>query len=78
MSLARRASAEFAGTGLLVAAVVGSGIAPGSVPGFVAAQLVGGLAAVAAIAWWYPDADRTADTAADAVLVPHTGEAVDR
>jgi arsenate reductase len=52
-----------------------AGIAPGSVPGFVAAQLVGGLVAVAAIAWWYPDADRTA---ADAVLVPHTGEAVDR
>ncbi|MET8277890.1 MIP/aquaporin family protein [Micromonospora sp. NPDC005174] len=43
-----------------------AGIAPTSVPGFIAAQLVGGLVAVAAIAAWYPHA---ADTA-NAVVVP--------
>ncbi|TDC39786.1 aquaporin family protein [Micromonospora sp. 15K316] len=43
-----------------------AGIAPVSVPGFVAAQLVGGLVAVAALAAWYPHAGR----AAGAVLVP--------
>jgi arsenate reductase len=36
-----------------------AGIAPASVPGFVAAQLLGGLAATAGIAWWYPDARQT-------------------
>ncbi|PGH44034.1 aquaporin family protein [Micromonospora sp. WMMA1996] len=44
-----------------------AGIAPASVPGFVAAQLVGGVVAVAALAVWYPHA---ADTA-DAVVLPH-------
>jgi glycerol uptake facilitator-like aquaporin len=44
-----------------------AGIAPASVPGFVAAQLVGGLLAIGAAAWWYPDAGRAA---AD-VVVPH-------
>ncbi|OKI85222.1 MIP family protein [Micromonospora sp. CB01531] len=44
-----------------------AGIAPTSVPGFIAAQLVGGLVAIAALAAWYPHA---ADTA-DAVVVPH-------
>ncbi|QKW12010.1 aquaporin [Verrucosispora sp. NA02020] len=44
-----------------------AGIAPASVPGFVAAQLVGGLVAVAALAAWYPHAGH----AADAVVVPH-------
>ncbi|MEU8207633.1 aquaporin [Micromonospora sp. NPDC049044] len=43
-----------------------AGIAPTSVPGFVIAQLVGGLLAVAALAAWYPGAGR----AADAVLMP--------
>ncbi|MEU5726249.1 MIP/aquaporin family protein [Micromonospora sp. NPDC047738] len=47
-----------------------TGIAPASVPGFIAAQLVGGLVAVAALAAWYPGA---AD-AADAVVVPHLAE----
>jgi glycerol uptake facilitator-like aquaporin len=47
-----------------------AGIAPASVPGFVAAQLVGGLVAVAGLAAWYPDAARTAD----AVVVPHLAE----
>ncbi|MFI1191933.1 hypothetical protein ACH4T9_01445 [Micromonospora sp. NPDC020750] len=41
-----------------------AGIAPASVPGFVATQLVGGLVAVAA---WYPHA---ADSVG-AVVVPH-------
>ncbi|MEU3453222.1 aquaporin [Micromonospora sp. NPDC006766] len=44
-----------------------AGIAPASVPGFVAAQLVGGLVAVAALAVWYPQARR----ATDAAIVPH-------
>ena len=44
-----------------------AGIAPASVPGFVAAQLAGGVVAVAALALWYPHA---AD-AADDVVVPH-------
>ncbi|MCW3816148.1 aquaporin family protein [Micromonospora sp. DR5-3] len=43
-----------------------AGIAPTSVPGFVAAQLVGGLVAVAALAAWYPHAEG----AADAVVMP--------
>ncbi|KAB1913462.1 aquaporin family protein [Micromonospora sp. AMSO31t] len=47
-----------------------AGIAPTSVPGFVAAQLVGGVVAVAALAAWYPHA---ADTA-DAVVVPQLAE----
>jgi glycerol uptake facilitator-like aquaporin len=52
-----------------------AGIAPASVPGFVAAQLLGGVVALAAIAWWYPDAGATAD----AVVVPHADpEAVHR
>jgi len=45
-----------------------AGIAPVSVPGFVAAQLLGGVVALAAIAWWYPGAGRTAD----AVVVPQS------
>lgn len=31
-----------------------AGITPASVPGFIAAQLLGGLLALAAIAWWFP------------------------
>ena len=45
-----------------------AGIAPASVPGFVAAQLVGGLVAVGVIRALYPDVTRAA--AAD-VVVPH-------
>ncbi|WP_422736840.1 aquaporin [Micromonospora sp. WMMD729] len=44
-----------------------AGIAPTSVPGFVVAQLVGGLVGIAALAAWYPHAAE----AADDVLVPH-------
>ncbi|MDG4803803.1 MIP/aquaporin family protein [Micromonospora sp. WMMD980] len=47
-----------------------AGIAPTSVPGFVAAQLAGDLIAVAALALWYP---RAADTADD-VVVPHLAQ----
>ncbi|BFU42003.1 MIP/aquaporin family protein [Krasilnikovia sp. MM14-A1004] len=43
-----------------------AGIAPASVPGFVVAQMVGAVVAVAAIRWWYPDIA----PAADAVTVP--------
>jgi arsenate reductase len=49
-----------------------AGIAPVSVPGFVAAQLLGGIVALAAVAWWYPDGGRTAD----AVVVPHADREV--
>jgi arsenate reductase len=45
-----------------------AGIAPASVPGFVVAQLVGGLVAIGAIRALYPDV--TPDEAAD-VVVPH-------
>ncbi len=44
-----------------------AGIAPGSVPGFVVAQIIGGLVAVALVGWLYPDVAR----AADDVVVPH-------
>ncbi|GAB1640567.1 aquaporin [Krasilnikovia sp. MM14-A1259] len=43
-----------------------AGIAPASVPGFVVAQLVGAVVAVAGIRWWYPNIA----PAADAVTVP--------
>ncbi|MGC9671568.1 aquaporin [Planosporangium sp. 12N6] len=48
-----------------------AGIAPVAVPGFVAAQLAGGLVAIVALAAWYPDAARTADT----VVIPQGEEA---
>jgi glycerol uptake facilitator-like aquaporin len=44
-----------------------AGIAPGSVPGFVAAQVVGALIGLALVVLLYPDASRTADD----VVVPH-------
>jgi arsenate reductase len=47
-----------------------AGIAPASVPGFVALQLVGGAAAIGLLRVLYPDA--TPATAAD-VVVPHDG-----
>jgi glycerol uptake facilitator-like aquaporin len=47
-----------------------AGIAPGSVPGFVVAQLAGLLVAVAAIAYFYPGNGR----AAGDVVVPHDAE----
>ena len=47
-----------------------AGIAPASVPGFVAAQLVGGLVAIAIIRTLYPD---VTPAEAAAVVVPHDG-----
>ena len=49
-----------------------AGIAPASVPGFVVAQLVGGVVAIVAIRTLYPDV--TPAEAAD-VVVPHDGVA---
>ncbi|GAA5185792.1 MIP/aquaporin family protein [Rugosimonospora acidiphila] len=49
-----------------------AGIAPSSAPAFIAAQLLGGLAAIAGLAWWYPSAGR----AARAVVVPQTEQEV--
>jgi glycerol uptake facilitator-like aquaporin len=45
-----------------------AGIAPGSVPGFIGAQLVGGLLAAGLVRYLFPDAAATAD----AVVVPHS------
>jgi hypothetical protein len=45
-----------------------AGIAPGSVLGFVAAQIVGGAAGLALVRALYPDAA----SAAGDVVVPHT------
>jgi glycerol uptake facilitator-like aquaporin len=44
-----------------------AGIAPGSVPGFVGAQLVGTVVAVGLVAWLYPHVGASADD----VVVPH-------
>ncbi|HEY5857894.1 MAG TPA: MIP/aquaporin family protein [Aldersonia sp.] len=44
-----------------------AGIAPGSVPGFIAAQVVGGLIGLGLLAALYPDAARGSDN----VVVPH-------
>jgi glycerol uptake facilitator-like aquaporin len=44
-----------------------AGIAPDSVPGFVAAQIIGAALAVALVAWLYPHVGE----AADDVVVPH-------
>ncbi len=49
-----------------------AGIAPASTVGFVAAQLIGGLVATAALAWWYPSAGRAAAT----VVVPREAQEV--
>ncbi|MFB9236099.1 aquaporin [Plantactinospora siamensis] len=50
-----------------------AGIAPASVPGFVVAQLAGGLVAIGAIALWFPDAARDAG---DVVVPPLSPETV--
>jgi glycerol uptake facilitator-like aquaporin len=44
-----------------------AGIAPGSVPAFIAAQIVGALVGLGLVATLYPDAAQTADE----VIVPH-------
>src|SRR5512139_2162533 len=51
-----------------------AGIAPGSVPGFIAAQLVGGGLAVALVHWLYPSLGAPGDTALADVVVPHEPE----
>jgi len=51
-----------------------AGIAPGSVPGFVVAQLVGGAIGVALVRALYPDVG----TVADRVIVPHDARDVPR
>ncbi|GIH19212.1 aquaporin [Rugosimonospora africana] len=43
-----------------------AGIAPSSAPAYLAAQLLGGLVAVAGLSWWYPSAGQ----AANVVVVP--------
>ena len=47
-----------------------AGIAPGSAPGFIAAQIVGALLGLALIAALYPDAAATADD----VVIPHPAD----
>jgi|tagenome__1003787_1003787.scaffolds.fasta_scaffold20980421_6 arsenate reductase len=48
-----------------------AGIAPGSVPGFVVAQVVGGVIAVGLVRWFYPAVGTEADRTPDDVVVPH-------
>ena len=48
-----------------------AGIAPGSVPGFVAAQVVGAGLAVALVRWLFPSVGTPGDHTADDVVVPH-------
>jgi hypothetical protein len=36
-----------------------AGIAPGSVPGFIGAQLLGGVIAIALVGWLYPHRQET-------------------
>jgi len=49
-----------------------AGIAPGSVPGFVVAQIVGGAVGLVLIRVLYPDAAKTADD----VVVPHRAQEI--
>ena len=49
-----------------------AGIAPGSVPGFVLAQLVGAAIAVAVVHWLYTTTGKPGDPTVDDVVVPHT------
>src|SRR5436305_4148624 len=52
-----------------------AGIAPSSVPGFIAAEIVGGLIGVGLVLALYPDAAMTAD---DAVVPHHDGDRAGR
>jgi glycerol uptake facilitator-like aquaporin len=47
-----------------------AGIAPGSVPGFITAQIVGALLGLALVVTLYPEAPDTADQA----VIPHHRE----
>lgn len=63
------ASTSFANPAVTIARSLSdtfAGIAPGDVPGFLVAELVGALAATALFAWLWPS-----KLAADAVVVPH-------
>jgi arsenate reductase len=65
-------SASFANPAISVGRMFSNtfaGIAPASVPGFIAAQLVGGACAILAVRVLYPDL--TPDEAADAVMPHH-------
>jgi glycerol uptake facilitator-like aquaporin len=67
------ASTSFANPAVTIARMFSdtfTGISPASVPGFVGSQLIGGVAAVAAIRVLYPDAAG----AAPRVVLPHTTE----
>jgi glycerol uptake facilitator-like aquaporin len=67
------ASTSFANPAVTIARMLSdtfTGISPASVPGFVGFQLIGGVAAVAAIRVLYPDAAG----AAPRVVLPHTTE----
>ena len=68
--LGRQVLAEFLGSAGLVAVVIGSGIAPSSVPMFVLMQLVGAAVAVPVVWVLYPGVSRRADD----VVVPHPEE----
>jgi glycerol uptake facilitator-like aquaporin len=48
-----------------------AGISPGSVPAFIAAQLVGAGAGIALVHWLYPEIGAPGDHTADDVVVPH-------
>lgn len=68
-------SASFANPAITVGRTLSNtfaGIAPASVPGFVAAQIVGGACAVLAVYALYPDV--TPSEAAE-VVVPHYADA---
>jgi glycerol uptake facilitator-like aquaporin len=63
------ASTSFANPAVTIARSLSdtfAGIASGDVPGFIAAELVGALAATALFAWLWPN-----NLAADAVVIPH-------
>jgi glycerol uptake facilitator-like aquaporin len=68
-------SASFANPAITVGRMFSdtfAGIAPASVPGYVTAQLVGGLAALALLAVLYPD---VTPAEAEQILLPHHQEA---
>lgn len=50
-----------------------AGIAPGSVPGFIAAQIVGAGIAVLLVHWLYPQIGEPDDHSLDDVVIPHHG-----
>ncbi len=70
------ASTSFANPAVTIGRVFSdtfAGIAPGSVPGFIGAQLLGGLLAVGLVSWLYPDIGESAND----VVVPHAESGTD-